>query len=209
MDGEGLKILGSQIERYCSKQRRSRIGLVFWVGFLTRQGLVLATGGLLTVGLDRINLTGLELVPTLFGFLTTGFLAGLDRVFFWAWGSWEVNRCVLKVRVLDRQSMIGLCASNQGRLRMTGWWRVEMMLRTIFSTCLLIQSSKGVVSCVIASEAMVLPSITSIGTGVDFLTTWMLCRATNVWSMKEEVALKSTNADTCGISSGIRMMSTC
>jgi hypothetical protein len=27
--------------------------------------------------------------------------------------------------------------------------------------------------------------------------------------MKEEVALKSTNADTCGISSGIRMMSTC
>ncbi len=37
----------------------------------------------------------------------------------------------------------------------------------------------------------------------------MLCWATNVWSMKEEVAPESTNVDTCGISSGIQMMSTC
>ncbi len=67
---------------------------------------------------------------------------------------------------------------------------------------------RGVVSFVIAPEAMVLPSITSTGTGVDFLTTGMLCWATNVWSMKEEVAPESTNADTCGMSSRIRMMST-
>ncbi len=83
-----------------------------------------------------------------------------------------------------------------------------MMLRTIFFVCLLIQSSRGVISCVIAPEAMVLPSITSTGIGVDFLTTGMLCWATNVWSMKEEVAPESTNADTCGMSSGIQMMST-
>jgi hypothetical protein len=63
-----------------------------------------------------------------------------------------------------------------------------MMLKTIFSVCLPIQSSRGVVSCVITPEAMVLPSITSTGTGVDFLITWMLCWTTNVWSMKEEVA---------------------
>ncbi len=150
----------------------------------------------------------LELVPTLFGFLTTGFLAGLDKVFFWAWGSWEVHRCALKVRVLDRQSMIGLCASSQSRPRMMGWWGVEMMLKTIFSVCLLIQNSRGVVSCVIAPKAMVLPSITSTGTGVDFLITRMLCWTTNVWSMKEEVAPKSTKIDTCGMSSRIRMMST-
>jgi len=37
--------------------------------------------GLLTTGLDKTNLTRLELVPTLFGFLTTWFLVGLDRVF--------------------------------------------------------------------------------------------------------------------------------
>ncbi len=42
-----------------------------------------------------------------------------------------------------------------------------MMLRTIFSMCLAIQSSRGVVSCVIAQEAMVLPSITSTGIRVD------------------------------------------
>jgi len=84
-----------------------------------------------------------------------------------------------------------------------------MMLRTIFSTCLPIQSSRGVVSCVIALEAMVLPSITSTETRVDFLTIRMLCWATNVWLMKEEVVSESTNVDTCGISSGIRMMSTC
>jgi len=35
----------------------------------------------LTTGLDGTNLTILELVPTLFGFLTVGFLAGLDKVF--------------------------------------------------------------------------------------------------------------------------------
>jgi len=62
--------------------------LVFWVGFstgfLTRQGLVLATGGFLTAGLDRTDLTRLELVPTLFGFLTTRFLARLDKVLLWA-----------------------------------------------------------------------------------------------------------------------------
>ncbi len=83
-----------------------------------------------------------------------------------------------------------------------------MMLRTIFFVCLLIKSSRGVVSCVITPKAMVLPSITSIGIGVDFLTTGMLCWATNVWSMKEEVAAESTNVDTCGMSSGIRMIST-
>jgi hypothetical protein len=47
------------------------------------------------------------------------------------------------------------------------------------------------------------------GTGVDFLTTGMLCRVTNVWLTKEEVAPKSTNANTYGISFGIRMISTC
>ncbi len=83
-----------------------------------------------------------------------------------------------------------------------------MMLRTIFSVCLPIQSSRGVVSCVITPEAMVLPSITSTRTGVDFLTTGMLCWVTNVWSMKEEVAPESTNVDTCGMFSGIQMMST-
>jgi hypothetical protein len=35
------------------------------------------------------------------------------------------------------------------------------------------------------------------------LTTWMLCWATNVWSMKEEVALESTKADTCGMSNQV------
>ncbi len=84
-----------------------------------------------------------------------------------------------------------------------------MMLKTIFFACLLIRSYKRVVSCVIALEAMVLPSITSIETGADFLTIGMLCRATNVWLMKEEVAQESTNADICGISSRIQMMSTC
>jgi len=64
------------------------------------------------------------------------------------------------------------------------------------------------VSCVIAPEAMVLPSITSTRTGVNFLTTRMLCWVINVWSMKEEVAPESTNADTYGMSSGIQMMST-
>jgi hypothetical protein len=37
----------------------------------------------------------------------------------------------------------------------------------------------------------------------------MLCWATNVWSMKKELPPESTNADTYGISFGIRMMSTC
>ncbi len=83
-----------------------------------------------------------------------------------------------------------------------------MMLRIIFFVCLPIQSSRGVVSCVISLEAMVLPSITSTGIGVNFLTIGMLCWATNVWSMKKEVASESTNVDTCGMSSGIRMMST-
>jgi hypothetical protein len=85
MDGENLKILGSPIERYNSI-KEIWTGLVLWAGFstgfLTGQGLVLATGGLLTARLDKTDLTRLELVPTLFGFLTTGFLAGLDRVFF-------------------------------------------------------------------------------------------------------------------------------
>jgi len=84
-----------------------------------------------------------------------------------------------------------------------------MMLRTIFSACLPIRSSRGVVSCVITLETMVLPSTTSTKTGADFLTIGMLCWVTNVWLMKEEVASKSTNANTCGISSRIRMMSTC
>ncbi len=89
------------------------------------------------------------------------------------------------------------------------WWGVEMMLRTIFSVCLPIRNSRGVVLCVIAPEAMVLPSITSTGTGVNFFTTGMLCWVTNVWSMEEEVAPESTNADICGIFSRIQMMSTC
>jgi hypothetical protein len=65
--------------------------LVFWAGFSTGfligQGFVLATGGFLIAGLDITDLTKLKFVPTLFGFLTTWFLAGLDKVFFWAWGS--------------------------------------------------------------------------------------------------------------------------
>jgi hypothetical protein len=111
MDGEELKILGSPIERD-TPSTKIRTGLVFWAGFLTKfltgQGLVLTTGGFLITGLDITNLRKLELVPTLFGFLTTGFLAGLDKVFFRMWGFGEVHRCALKVRVLDRQSMIGL-----------------------------------------------------------------------------------------------------
>ncbi len=83
-----------------------------------------------------------------------------------------------------------------------------MMLKTIFSVCLPIQSSRGVISCVIAPEVMVHPSVASTGTGVDFLITGMLCWTTNVWSMKEEVVPESTKADTCGMFSGIRMMST-
>jgi hypothetical protein len=59
--------------------------LVFWAGFLTRfltgQGLVLTIEGFLIAGLDIIDLRKLELVSTLFGFLTTRFLAGLDKVF--------------------------------------------------------------------------------------------------------------------------------
>jgi hypothetical protein len=43
---------------------------------------VLTTGEFLIAGLDIIDLRKLELVSTLFGFLTTGFLAGLDKVFF-------------------------------------------------------------------------------------------------------------------------------
>jgi hypothetical protein len=46
------------------------------------QGLVLTNWGFLTTRLDIGDLRKLELVPTLFGFLTTGFLAGLDKVFF-------------------------------------------------------------------------------------------------------------------------------
>ncbi len=84
-----------------------------------------------------------------------------------------------------------------------------MMLRTIFSTCLPIRSSRGVVLCVIAPGTMVLPSITSTKIRVDFFTTGMLCWVTNVWSMKKKVASESTNANTCGISSEIQMMSTC
>ncbi len=83
-----------------------------------------------------------------------------------------------------------------------------MMLKKIFSVCLPMQSSREVVSCVIAPEAMLLPSITSTGTRVDFLITGKLCWTSNVWSMKEEVAPESTKADTCGMFYGIRMMST-
>jgi hypothetical protein len=49
---------------------------------MTGQGLVLTTGGFLIAGLDITDLRKLELVPTLFGFLTIGFLAGLDKMFF-------------------------------------------------------------------------------------------------------------------------------
>ncbi len=43
---------------------------------------MLTTGGFLIAGLDITDLRKLELVPTLFGFLTTGFVVGLDKVFF-------------------------------------------------------------------------------------------------------------------------------
>jgi hypothetical protein len=43
---------------------------------------VLTTEGFLIAGLDITALRKLELVPTLFGFLTTGFLARLDKMFF-------------------------------------------------------------------------------------------------------------------------------
>jgi hypothetical protein len=49
---------------------------------MTGQGLVLTTGGFLIAGLDITDLRKLELVPTFFGFLTTRFLAGLDKMFF-------------------------------------------------------------------------------------------------------------------------------
>ncbi len=85
MDGEDLKILSSPIERDISiNEDLDRV--VFWAGFLTRfltkQGLVMTTGGFLIAGLDITNLKKLELVMTLFGFLTTGFLVGLDKMFF-------------------------------------------------------------------------------------------------------------------------------
>ncbi len=85
MDGEELKILSSPIERDSSinedPDRVSFLGRIL-DKILTREGLMLTTGGFLIAGLDITELRKLELVPTLFGFLTTGFLAGLDKVFF-------------------------------------------------------------------------------------------------------------------------------
>jgi hypothetical protein len=49
---------------------------------MTGQGLVLTIGGFLIAGLDITDLRKMELVPTLFGFLITWFLAGLDKVVF-------------------------------------------------------------------------------------------------------------------------------
>jgi hypothetical protein len=90
MDGEDLKILGSPIERYWSiKEDLDRVGFLGRIldRIFDRTRFGFGHKGLLTVGLNKTNLTRLELVPTLFGFLTTWFLARLDRVFSWAWGS--------------------------------------------------------------------------------------------------------------------------
>ncbi len=85
MDGEDLKILSSPIKKDNSiDEDLNRVGFLGRIldRFLTGQGLVLTAGGFLTAGLDITDLRKLELVPTLFGFLTTRFLARLDKVFF-------------------------------------------------------------------------------------------------------------------------------
>jgi hypothetical protein len=90
MDGEDLKIFNSLIERDSSiNEDLDKVGFLgrFLTRFLTGQGLVLTNWGFLTTGLDITDLRKLELVPTLFGFLTTRFLAGLDKMFFWVYFS--------------------------------------------------------------------------------------------------------------------------
>ncbi len=80
MDGEDLKILSSPIERDSSIiEDLDRIGFLGRILDRTRFGS--DHGGFLIAGLDITDLRKLELVPTLFGFLTTGFLARLDKVF--------------------------------------------------------------------------------------------------------------------------------
>ncbi len=80
MDGEDLKILSSSIERDNSINKDlDKVG--FLGRILDRTRFSSDHRGFLTAGLDITDLRKLELVPTLFGFLTTGFLAGLDKVF--------------------------------------------------------------------------------------------------------------------------------
>jgi hypothetical protein len=85
-----LKILSSPIERDSSiNEDLDKVGFLGRIldKVLDRTGLVLTNWGFLIAGLDITDLRKLELVPTLSGFLTTWFLAGLDKVFFRAWGS--------------------------------------------------------------------------------------------------------------------------
>jgi hypothetical protein len=79
MDSENLKILGSPIERYYSiKENLDRVGFMGTILDMILDKTRFGSGhrGLLTARLDKIDLTRLELVPTFFGFLTTGFLRG-------------------------------------------------------------------------------------------------------------------------------------
>ncbi len=85
MDGEDLKILSSPIERDSSiNEDPDRVGFLGKIldKILDRTRFSSYHRGFLIAGLDITDLRKLELVPTFFGFLTTGFLAGLDKVFF-------------------------------------------------------------------------------------------------------------------------------
>jgi hypothetical protein len=80
MDGEDLKILSSPIKRDSSiNEDPDRVGFLGRIldKILDRTRFSSDTGGFLIAGLDITDLRKLELVPTLFGFLTTGFLARL------------------------------------------------------------------------------------------------------------------------------------
>jgi hypothetical protein len=85
MDGEDLKILSSPIERNSSiNEDPDRVGFLGMIlnKILDKTRFSSGHRGFLTAELDITDLKKLKLVPTLFGFLTTGFLAGLDKVFF-------------------------------------------------------------------------------------------------------------------------------
>ncbi len=88
--GEDLKILSSPTERDSSiNEDPDRVGFLGRILDKILDKILDRTrfssdhrGVVLIVGLDITDLRKLELVLTFFGFLTTGFLAGLDKVFF-------------------------------------------------------------------------------------------------------------------------------
>jgi hypothetical protein len=84
--GEDLKILSSPTERDSSiNEDPDRVGFLGKIldKILDRTRFSSDHRGVVLIaGLDITDLRKLELVLTFFGFLTTGFLAGLDKVFF-------------------------------------------------------------------------------------------------------------------------------